>query len=184
MKIASMNNLILVLPTLFAMSAWGQDTAKNPPGNTGTRANVHNAVLYSKDRDLNLREYAELLRRDLKAQRVGLITQIMEFSPQDAAKFWPIFKEYDAELTKLGNGRIELIDDYIKNYAAITNEKADAIMSKAFDLEAQRAQLKKKYFGIMKVSLSAQTAARFFQVENQIQDLVDLQIAANLPTMK
>ena len=165
-NMASVKKLFIVVALLIAATAFAQDPGKQ------------------SDRDLNLREYAELLRADLKAQRVGLITQIMDFSDADATKFWPIFREYDAELTKVGDGRVELIDDYIKNYENITDEKADAIMSKAFDLEAQRAQLKKKYFEIMKTALSARTAARFFQVENQIQHLVDLQIAASLPTMQ
>jgi hypothetical protein len=58
---------------------------------------------------------------------------------------------------------------------------ADELASAAFSLEAQRAELKKKYFNIMKKALSARTAARFFQVENQMQQIVDLQISSNLP---
>jgi len=36
----------------------------------------------------------------------------------------------------------------------------------------------------MKKALSARTAARFFQVENQIQQVVDLQVSASLPSMQ
>jgi hypothetical protein len=57
-------------------------------------------------------------------------------------------------------------------------------MTKAFQLEAQRAALKKKYFDKMAESLSARTAARFFQVENQMQHIVDLQVSASLPAMQ
>jgi hypothetical protein len=161
----TVKQLLFVLPLLVATTAFAQD-----PGTP-------------KDRDLNLREYAELLRADLKAQRVGLITQIMELSDEDSATFWPIFKQYDAELTKVGEARVDLIDDYIKNYQNLSDQKADSIMTKAFDLEAQRAQIKKKYFDVMKTALSARVAAEFFQIENQIQHLVDLQIAASLPTV-
>jgi hypothetical protein len=136
------------------------------------------------NRELNLRAYAELLRKDMKMQRAAIITEIMQFSDAETATFWPLFGQYDAELTKLADGRVDIIDDYINNYSNITDEKADSLMSKAFDLEAQRAQLKKKYFNIMKAALSAKTAARFFQVENQMQHVIDLQIAASLPAMQ
>jgi hypothetical protein len=156
----------LVLPMLLASAAFTQ--------NAGT----------SDDHETNLRAYVELLRADVKAKRVAIVTEIMQFNDSDAATFWPIFRQYDLELTTLGDGRVHLIEDYIKNYANITNEKSDELMSKAFELEGQRAALKKKYFDKMKTALSARTAARFFQVENQIQQIVDLQIAANLPTMQ
>ena len=155
---------LLFFPILLAATAFTQDQR-------------------ASDRELNLREYTELLRADIKAQRVALITQIMEFDDTEAATFWPIFREYDAELTKLGDGRVNLIEDYIKNYDNITDEKADQLMTQAFALEGQRAELKKKYFDKMKKALSPITAARFFQIENQIQHLVDLQISADLPTM-
>ena len=157
---------LFVLPMLVASAAFTQDA--------GT----------SNDRELNLHAYMELLRADVKAKRVAIITEIMQFSDTEDATFWPIFRQYDLELTKLGDGRMQLIADYVKNYDDITNEKADELMSTAFSLEAQRAELKKKYFDIMKKALSARTAARFFQVENQMQHIVDLQISASLPAMQ
>lgn len=158
--------LVFVLPMLFASTAFTQTT--------GT----------SDDHELNLRAYTELLRADVKAKRVAIITEIMQFSDADAAKFWPLFRDYDYELSKLGDARVQLISDYIKNYDDITNERADELASAAFALEAQRAELKKKYFDIMKKALSARTAARFFQVENQMQQIVDLQISSNLPAVQ
>jgi hypothetical protein len=138
----------------------------------------------SDDRELNLRAYTEMLRADVKAKRVAIITQIMEFSDADAAIFWPLFRDYDHELSKLGDTRVQLISDYIKNYDDITDAKANELMSGAFAIEAERAGLKKKHFDIMSKALSARTAARFFQIENQMQDVVDLQISANLPALQ
>jgi hypothetical protein len=135
-------------------------------------------------REQNFRAYVTLLRADIKAERKDIINAIMQFSDTDAAKFWPIFRQYDAELTTIGDSRMQLIVDYARNYENLTNEQADALMSKAFELEAQRAALKKKYFDKMKTTLSATQAAKFFLVENQIQHIVDLQISAGLPVVQ
>ena len=135
-------------------------------------------------RELNFREYVTLLRSDVKAQRKDIVTQLMQFSDSDAAKFWPIFEQYDGELAKIGEGRVQLIVDYARNYENLTNDQADALMSKAFELEAQRAQLKKKYFDKMKAVVSATQATKFFLIENQMQHIVDLQISAELPVVK
>ena len=138
----------------------------------------------SSDKELNLRAYTELLRADVKVKRVAIITEIMQFDDTEAASFWPIFRAYDLELSKIGDGRISLIADYIDNYENITDQKADQLMTQVFALEAQRAELKKKYFDKMKKTLSPVTAARFFQIENQIQHIIDLQTSASLPTMQ
>lgn len=44
--------------------------------------------------------------------------------------------------------------------------------------------LREKYYGIMKKALNPIGAVRYFQVEQQLQLIVDLQIAANLPIME
>jgi hypothetical protein len=138
----------------------------------------------SNTREQNFRAYAMLLRADLKTQRKEIITELMQFDDEDAAKFWPLFEQYDAELSKIGEGRMELIVEYARNYENLTNDQADSLMSKAFELEVQRAQLKKKYFDRMKEALSATQATRFFLVENQIQHIIDLQISSGLPVAK
>jgi chaperone required for assembly of F1-ATPase len=135
-------------------------------------------------RELNFREYVALLRSDVKAQRKDIVTQLMQFSDSDAAKFWPIVEQYDGELAKIGEGRVQLMLDYARNYENLTNDQADALMSKAFELEAQRAQLKKQYFDKMKAVVSATQATKFFLIENQMQHIVGLQTSAVLRVAK
>ena len=52
------------------------------------------------------------------------------------------------------------------------------------DLEARRTALKQKYYAKVKAALSPIKAAQALQIENQIQLLVDLQVAASLPLVK
>jgi hypothetical protein len=135
-------------------------------------------------REQNFREYVTLLRTDVKAERKNIITQMMQFDADDAAVFWPIFQEYDTELTEIGDGRVQLIMDYARNYENLSDDQADMLMTKAFELEGQRAVLKKKYFDRMKKAIGAGQAAKFYLIENQLQHIVDLQISAELPTVK
>jgi hypothetical protein len=179
----SAKKLWLVLPLLVATPACAQERSTTGSTESVVRASDREPTRQTDDRDLNLRAYAELLRKDMKMQRAAIITEIMQFSDAEAATFWPLFRQYDTELTKVADGRVDIIDDYIQSYNDITDAKAELLMGKAFDLEAQRAQIKKKHFNIMKAALGAKTAARFFQVENQMQHVIDLQIAASLPTM-
>ena len=130
---------------------------------------------------LNLSAYAELLRSDVRAQKVAIITEVMGFTDKEDEAFWPIYREYDLEMAKLGDERVALIAEYAKNYANVTDELADRLASKALELEARRQELKGQVYQKVKKALSPLTAARFLQVEHQLLLLIDLQIASSLP---
>jgi hypothetical protein len=132
-------------------------------------------------RETNIHAYVELLRSDLRTQKVAIITDIMQFSEADDAKFWPVYREYETELSAVNDDRIALIKEYADAYGNITDAIADRLATGALDLEARRHTLKVKYYERFKTALSPKTAARFLQVENQILLILDLQIAASLP---
>ena len=133
---------------------------------------------------LNLTAYAELLRSDVRAQKVAIITEVMHFTEAEDAAFWPIYREYDVEMAKLGDERVALIAEYASSYSTLTDAIAEKLASKALDLEARRQALKSKYFDRLKTALSPRTALRFLQVEHQLLLLIDLQISAALPIVK
>jgi hypothetical protein len=132
-------------------------------------------------KDLNLTAYAELLRSDVRAQKVAIITEVMGFTEAEDKAFWPIYREYDAEMSKLGDERAALIAEYARAYSSLTDAIADKLATKALDLEARRQALKAKCYERVKAVLSPRTALRFIQVEHQLQQLIDLQISASLP---
>lgn len=135
-------------------------------------------------RESNLRVYAELLRSDVRAQAVAIITEVMEFSEDEDAKFWPVYREFERDLASINDERLALIKQYAVNYDKMTDAVADKLAHGALDLEAKRHELKVKYYDRFKTTLTPKTAARFLQVENQILLLLDLQIAASLPIVQ
>lgn len=158
----------LVLVLASSLAAYGQ-TAQGPAQQTKT---------------MNLTAYAELLRSDVRTQKVAIITTVMGFTEAEDVAFWPIYRAYEAEMTKLGDERVALISDYADNYGKLTNDAADKIALKAIDLDARRSAALAKCYDEVKKATSAYTALRFLQVESQLQQLVDLQIAAALPLVK
>ena len=135
-------------------------------------------------RDLNLRAYVELLRSDVRSQKVAILTELMEFNEKEDIAFWPIYREYDVELSKLNDERVALIQQYAQNYEAMTDQVADKIALGALDIEGRRHALKMKYYDRVKAALSPKMAARFLQVENQLLMIIDLQISAMLPVVQ
>ena len=129
----------------------------------------------------NIQEYIDLLRSDVRQQKDELLGAVMVLSASDAKKFWPIYNEYDAELTKLNDLRAADIQEYSRNYTQLTDEQADELMDKELAYDKQRSELLTKYYGRVKQELGGITAARFLEIERQLLSIIDLRISSALP---
>jgi hypothetical protein len=131
--------------------------------------------------EANLKAYIGMMRQDLKKDKVSILTEMMELGPEQAAKFWPIYNEYDQALTKLKDERVAFIRLYADNYASLSDEMATKIAMGSMDVEARRIDLRKQYFPRISQALTVKDAVRWLQVETQIEKVVDLQILSSLP---
>ena len=62
-------------------------------------------VSEQQTKTLNLSAYAELLRSDVQAQKVAILTEVMGFTEAEDKAFWPIYRDYNTEMAKLGDDR-------------------------------------------------------------------------------
>ena len=138
----------------------------------------------TESQETNIRAYVELMRVDVRTKKAAIFTEIMQFNDQQAAKFWPIYHEYNKELQKLNDQKLAGIQEYAKNYGNMTDEKADELAMLALELENKRNDLKKTYYEKVREQLGGIIAARFLQIENQLLMVIDLQIAASLPIVE
>jgi hypothetical protein len=134
----------------------------------------------TNDRELNIQAYVALLQTDVEGKREAIVKEVMQLDDSEAKAFWPIYREYDAERAKLDSTEAQLIQEYNKAYPTISNEKADELITRTFALEAQRIELEKKYYYRLKSATSAATAAKFIEVEQQLEDVAGLRAASVL----
>lgn len=131
--------------------------------------------------DTNPDKYLELLRSDLRTQKVALVTKALDLSAKDADKFWPIYREYNQKLAAITDTRLANIKDYAANYTSMTNDKAADLVKVALDVNRQRFDLQAKYYKKIAKATSAIVAARFLQVEAIVNNLLDLQLGLAVP---
>ena len=146
--------------------------------------NAQSPVPTYDDREANLSTYIELLRKDLGKQRVAIVTEVMALSPAEAAGFWPVYNEYDKARTGLGSEAFALVRVFTEARGALTESQAHQLTSKSLELEARRTAVKRAYFEKMSKATSARLAARWLQVENQIEMIMGLQLSASLPLVE
>jgi hypothetical protein len=128
--------------------------------------------------------YLEVLRSDVKAERVAIITEMMAFTDEQAEVFWPIYREMVAEGDKLTDQRIAVIKEYAENYEDMTDEIAKDLMTRVFKLREKRLSIEKKYHKKFAKALDPITAAKFYQINHELMMMIDIQISSGLPFFK
>ncbi len=131
---------LMVLALSAPALATGQASPAKPapPSQSATPTPVPPA----QTQDQNLSAYVELLRSDVRSQKVAILTELMDFTEAEDAAFWPIYREYDVELNTLNDERVALIKEYAQRYPNISDAQADTLAHKALDLEARRTALR------------------------------------------
>jgi hypothetical protein len=132
----------------------------------------------------NLRAFVEMARKDIRLEKATIIAENLPLTDGEAAEFWPLHREYEGDLARLNDRKLALIEKYLAQQDSLTDDQARMLAREVFDLEDQRTGLKRKYFREFQQAIPAVKAARFFQIENQLNMVLDLQVASALPLIK
>jgi hypothetical protein len=173
MKLMSSLSLGLILAPLAMMA--------QAPAKSGNRTAATSEPTTTSDREKNIQAYIKLMRSDLRKQKAQVMSTVMQLDSDESAKFWPIYKDFEADLTQFYDQVGALVKNYVTHNEDLTDAAADQLATKVLDLEQQRNDIKRRYYDRFKTALDSIVAMRFLQVENQIERVIDLQIASELP---
>jgi hypothetical protein len=149
-----------------------------------TSLNVCAAQNAAQINEPSLDSYIESLRADLRANKVAIITEAMQLNDQDSKLFWPVYRKYEADLMKVNDERIALIEAYDDKFTTMTDADAKTMIDQSLGIDSSRIDLKKKYSKeFQKAGLSSLTVGKFLQLEHRLDLLIDLKIASELPAL-
>ena len=124
-------------------------------------------------------------RAEMRQDKVVFINESMNLTSADPNydAFWHEYYQYEAELKKINDARIQLIRDYEFNYDKMDDTIANNLAERALAIHKKRLDLLAKYYEKIKKATSPMIAARFLQVEYQISLLMDVEIASKTPIL-
>ena len=147
--------------------AASQTAGKAPADPAKVRAEIEKAV--------------EALRTDTSAGKSEILGKTMKLDSAQAAAFWPLYKQYEAELATVNNDRLAIIQDLAEHFDTLDDAKAKALLDRQVAYEEKKFALIKKYKDEMLKVLPAKTVARFFQVDSRLNKLAELAVASEIP---
>ena len=137
----------------------------------------------AQDQEPAIDSIIAVVRANMKADRTTLITTGMNFTDKEGAAFWPIYRQYEYERSRVDDRRATVIKQYSQKYPTLTDADARAMAEQMLDCESHLAGLKKKYYKKFNRVLPALTVTKFFQLERRVDLMMDMQVEASLPPL-
>jgi hypothetical protein len=146
-----------------------------------TGANVNALAQRETANGVEVEKDLSLLRRDIRTDKKKLIAMNMTLTETEATKFWPVYDQYVAEMTKHNDDFYSLIKDYAAKQKTISDAEASIMLKRWAEIQIEQAKTRQKYIPLMEKAIPPRKAALFFQVDRRLYALLDMQVSSQVP---
>jgi Spy/CpxP family protein refolding chaperone len=123
----------------------------------------------------------QLMRSDVQADKNEIILATMQFTDAESKVFWPIYRDYARDQHVIADDRIQLIKDYAKDYDSLDDAKANDLFQRMTNIEDKTSKLRGDYWPKFMKALGAKRAAKFYQVDNRLSLIINVQLTSAIP---
>ena len=110
-----------------------------------------------------------------------IIADNIELTPDEDEEFWPLYRQYRADVAKLNDRFVKLITDYADNYESIDDATASKLLKESFSIEADRVKVSKKYAKKFSRFLPGVKVVRFVQIESRLDAILEMKVKNTIP---
>jgi hypothetical protein len=128
----------------------------------------------------------QILRDKIKADKKLLVAANMQLTESEAKAFWPVYDQYQKDLTAINRRIVKLIESYAADYRAntLTDEKAKKLTADYVAIEKAEAGLQESYVPKLNKVLPPKKVARYLQIENKIRAAIKYELAGEIPLVQ
>ena len=128
----------------------------------------------------------QILRDKIKADKKLIVAANMELTESEAKAFWPIYEQYQKDLSKINRRIVTMLDGYTEDLRkqSLSDEKAKKLINEAVAIDRAEADLKTSYAPKLGKVLPPIKVVRYLQIENKIRAVVRYDTAAGVPLVR
>lgn len=136
------------------------------------------AVRFNRWMEQQVTLHNEKIRQQLRAQKVALFIEIMNLTPEESERFWPIYNEFTDKRDQIMSKRQDITAKLRRADLSIDDRQAEALSKEYVNSLTQEADLQqeyyKKYRTILKPSkllmiYKAEDAFKLMMLQNRIR---------------
>lgn len=120
-------------------------------------------------------------KQDLAAKRADVMAKGLTLSAEQAAKFWPLFEEYQKEQNASIDAQIKATEDYSRNFAGLTDAQAVEYVNALLARDAAAHDLRVKWLAKFQTVVPPKVAARAIQIDRRLSQVMQVQVSSQIP---
>lgn len=113
--------------------------------------------------------------------KLEVVKEYLNLPDVQTAAFQEVYDKYELERKALGKSKIEIFDQYAKNYATLSESKATELTEANLKNNLDMEKLLSKIHGRMKKAIGGINAAKFVQLEQYLQVTIRAEIQDAIP---
>ena len=125
-----------------------------------------------------------LTRSAVQAERQALIAANLGLTEEQRDVFWPLYADYRKSIDEIADQKVAFFERFFASYETLTDDEALALLDESFELKARYLEVQKMYAAEMRKHLPGKTVARFFQIENKMDVIVDYELSGEFPLIQ
>ena len=128
----------------------------------------------------------QILQEKIKADKKLVVAQNMGLTESEAKAFWPVYDQYQNDLTAINQRMVGLIQSYAADYRAqsMTDEKAKKLINEFVAIGKAEGGLNESYVPKLSQVLPPKKVARYLQIENKIRAAIKYELAGQIPLVQ
>jgi Spy/CpxP family protein refolding chaperone len=120
-------------------------------------------------------------REAMQATRADIMAKGLTLSADQAAKFWPMFEQYQKEQNVVIDAQIEAIQRYADHFSTLTDSDAINFVKALLERDDKMQALRVKWLAKFQTAVSAGTAARAIQLDRKLSQIAQAQLSSEIP---
>jgi hypothetical protein len=126
----------------------------------------------------------DILRDTIRVNKKALVAANLTLTDEEAARFWPLYDRYHAELATVQDRAVKVIQDYTASFRDLSDEKAMKLADEWLAAEAARVKVRRTHLDQFAKVLPGRKVARFYQIENKMDAVLRYDLAAEIPVVE
>ena len=126
----------------------------------------------------------DLVKEKIRTDKKLFIATNMQLTESEANAFWPVYEAYQAELGKLREREIKLIENFAKNYETMSDDVAKNLLDDALSIDSGHQKLIQSYLSKFRGVLPDKKVARYYQLESKIDAVLEYEMAKRIPLVQ
>ena len=127
------------------------------------------------------KEEVDLFQAAFGMEKKAVVANFVHPTDLQKDAFWKLYDEYEAARKENGKKRIQLLEQYAKEYKTMTNEQADAWTKEVIKLSTATDKLIVTYYNKIKKVTSPIVATQFYQIEGYILTAIRMEVLEGVP---